>query len=177
MTLLQKLVYGLTIKPRMEKLQKLLPEAKIHPVGSRYVCSPPVMGTDIDFLVLVKSYDDAYAAVIDAGYIKTTDIDKYIDAGENFITWRCGVVNLIMSNDRVFVEGFHTAAHLCRKFNLRIKDERIQVHAAFRKNQYAPETLKMLKLSTEIQTLLESFNGAHGHAIHKAYRAKHGLEL
>lgn len=175
--LLSSLVYWLTIKPRIIRLQKLLPDAKIHPVGSRYVCHPPVMNTDIDLLVLELTENFCWVKLLNAGYKKTTDIDKYIGGG-NFTTWRRGKVNLIVSVDLEFVEGFQTGTHICKQFNIRDKDQRILIHASFRKNEYFPASLKEAKVSEQIQTLLANFNnGPHGNTLHKVYRAQQGLVL
>lgn len=166
-------VYKITIAPKMRALQRLLPDAKIHPCGSRYVCDPAVMNTDIDFLIYNKTGCSAVLAV--AGYKRSSDEMKYADE-KQFKTYRKGWVNLIVTQSLTFATGFHTATYICKRWNVLNKDKRILVHAAFRENEYYPDSCKAIGLDVEILELLAAFNGPHGHTLHMAYRAQHGLE-
>ena len=167
MSLLQKLVYHLTIKPRLNKLKKLLPEAIIQPTGSRYVCDPPVMGTDIDFLVY--SEVDVDSTLLVAGYAKT--ILQYPMDGDQFNAWRRNKENLIVTSSVKYAEGFHTATHICKTKNIRSKFARVLIHEALR----GTWDDAILWDDKQLRDLLASFNGPYGHAIHQAYRAQHGL--
>jgi hypothetical protein len=83
------------MKPRMVELQKLLPNAQIFPTGSRYVCNPPIMGTDIDFIVYNEH--DLEAFLTKEGYSRST-LKEYLYCEKfNFLTVRKGRVNLIVS--------------------------------------------------------------------------------
>lgn len=183
-----EVVYWLTIRPRLNRLKKLLPEASIHPTGSRYICDPPVLVTDIDFLVYISELDKIILILnregleqklTKAGY-KKTDNDNYrgiadVDGLSRFTTWRKGVINLIITSSVEFAESFQTATSICKRENIREKWHRTLIHEALRGN-YDHELVKA-NLMPEMVTLLDNFNGMHGHAIHKAYRVRHGLEL
>lgn len=175
MALLQKLVYHLTIKPRLNKLKRLLPEASIHPTGSRYVCSPPVMFTDIDFLIYTEV--SIAGVLILTGYKESEITDKYngLTLTGDFQAWRKGNINLIVTSSRKYAETFHTATHICKLHNVRVKFDRIIVHETLRGND--PKLIGSRWFPTEMNKLLGKFKGEHGASIHMAYRAKHGLVL
>lgn len=167
------LSYMCTIRPRLMKLRALLPEAKIHPAGSRYVCSPPVYGTDIDFLI----YSEAFIGnmLIENNYVMTSlkEYAHIIDKSK-FSCWRRGKVNLIVTWDRAFAEAFQTGTHISKSFNVKHKRQRVVIHGTLRGEDWKYEYPNM---EPAIVQLLETFQCQHGHALHKAYRAKHGLTL
>ena len=174
--LLPKMIYFLTIKPRLNKLKKLLPEASIYPSGSRYVCNPPVMTTDIDFLVWCEKELEVKLAKL--GYRKSMVNNGYgamVDAypNANFLSLRKGKVNLIVTTDRKFADGWVVATHICKKYNFRWKWNRVQVYEALRGNfepDWFPEGF-----DRDLIDLLASFNGYYGNTMLQAYRAQHGL--
>lgn len=171
MSLLSSIVYNLTIRPRLIKLKKLLPEAKILPAGSRYVCDPPIMNTDVDFLVF--SVDSVGIKLLSAGYAQTPFTDyRGLIMGDDFYAWRRGVVNLIVTSSVKYAEGFHTATHICKTRNVRDKWHRVLIHEAIRGNM---TTLDIEDMGADLKMLLANFNGPYGHAIHKAYRVQHEL--
>ena len=177
MNLLNELVYFLTIKPRLNRLKKLLPEASIYPCGSRYVCSPPVLLTDIDFLVYsereleVKLGKLGYRkSMVNNGY--GTMVNAYPD--RDFLSLRKGKVNLIVTNDKKFANGWVVATHICKANNFKWKYHRIQVYEALRGN-FDPNSFSMEFFDRELIDLLASFNGYYGNTMTQAYRAQHGL--
>lgn len=178
MIFLNKLAYWLTIKPRLLSLKKLLPEARIHPAGSRYVCNPPSMFTDVDFLVYTENgVDDVLIA---RGYVKT-EFKEYANMfssdGKNvFQPWRKGKINLVVTSSIQYAESFHTAAAICKTNNVLDKLDRVIIHEIIRGGITDPD-LSCILLNDELTKLLFKFFGPNRHAVHKAYRAKHGLEL
>jgi hypothetical protein len=171
MSLLSSIVYNLTIRPRLIKLKKLLPEAKIHPAGSRYVCDPPVMATDVDFLVF--SADSVDCKLLSAGYVETPFADyRGLVLSGDFSAYRRGVVNLIVTSSVKYAEGFHTATHICKSRNVRDKWYRVLIHEAVRGKM---TTIDIEDIGADLKMLLANFNGPYGHAIHKAYRAQYEL--
>lgn len=176
MSLLQKLAYHLTIKPRLNRLKKLLPEARIHPAGSRYVCSPPVMRTDIDFLVYTEKSTETFLTLVEAGY-KKSEVASYrgmTDSSE-FDAWRKGAVNLIVTSSLHYAETFQTATSICKTYNVREKWHRVIIHETLRGNDLIGDSIS--DLMPPLRQLILPFRGVHSNAIHKAYRAKHGLVL
>lgn len=171
--MLNSLAYWLTIAPRKRALQRLLPEARIHPAGSRYVCDPPVMNTDIDFLVYSETHINGKLVL--GGY-KMTSLEEYahvIDKSK-FKCWRRGKVNLIVTHDRPFAEAFQTGTYISRVFNVGAKRTRVVIHGTLRGEDWAFE---FANTNPQIVQLLEKFSGPNGNTMHKAYRAQHGLEL
>lgn len=180
MQLLSNLVYWLTIKPRIAKFKKLFPEAEIYPTGSRYVCNPPVMRTDVD--LLVYSRDNISVQLMEMGF-KLSELKNYIGSNVNndsdwiFFSWRKGAVNLIVSPSKKFVERHITATHLCKNRNIKDKTERVVVHESLRKNwPITGENCPSMYLADgELKMFLQQFDGPHANTIYMAYRAQHGL--
>lgn len=176
---LNDIAYWLTIRPRLNRLKKLLPGAVIFPAGSRYVCNPPVMHTDVDFLIYVPN-------------IKTTNTEwlltccKYKEslmsdyrmtfATKPITCFRRGVVNLIVTWNEDYYRGFRTATHICKRFNVRHKMERVTVHEALNGAFDKGHDFWELKSYPELQQLILNFCGPHGATYHKVYRLQHGLD-
>lgn len=169
------LSYMLTVRPRLMKLKAQLPECQIHPAGSRYVCSPPVYGTDIDFLIYAPL--DVGPKLEFLGFKKSmfTEYFKSPNQIDDFWAWRRRNVNLIVSSSLKYAETFHTATHICKSRNLKYKEHRVAVHEALRGNWEQHKYL--VAEGNPLHSYLEAFNGPHGFALQKAYRAKHGLTL
>jgi hypothetical protein len=178
MKLLSKLVFWLTIRPRMNRLIKLLPEASIYPFGSRYVCDPPVMNTDVDFLVY--SDDDITATLLAAGYSNNRHDQNYFGIStpeKTFSTWRRGVVNLVVMSNRQFLLENLIATYICKDRNIQQKYHRIIVYEAMRGNwdvwgQVLPEDL-----DPDLKMLLDNLCGPHGHTLRQMYIIQHGVEI
>lgn len=173
MKLWSDFVIWLTVKPRLKRLQRQFPEAEFHPFGSRYVCSPPALSTDIDFLVYSDA--DLSAKLVAHGYNKSTYWELYfsdVGGGNEFVSWRKGVVNLAVVPTRAFLEKNLTATHICKARNIRRKYHRVLVYEALRGTLLA---MADNSLDPELRSFLESLNGPHGHAIYMAYRIQNGL--
>ena len=85
MSLLSKLVWHLSIKPRLRNLQILFPGAKIFPTGSRWVCNPPVISTDIDFLVYFEKETEIPVGWKNDGSYPPGDLSSFRRGSENLI--------------------------------------------------------------------------------------------
>lgn len=185
MSLLQKLAYFLTIKPRQYLLRMHLPSSDIRPAGSRYVCSPPHFGTDVDFLVYTE--ESIAFRLGEMGYKETPWRDYFGQEDGNFRSWRRGRTNLIVTSNRWYAETFDTGTYLAKKHNLRKKGQRVCVHEVLR-GSYSAEDVTLDEQSygnitgiiephlQELVDLLHKFVGPHRVTIIKAFRAKHGLE-
>lgn len=183
MSLLNNIAYFLTIKPRMMYLKKLLPEAKIRPAGSRYVCNPPHYGTDVDFLVY--SGVPIHGKLTSMGYRETPWKDYFGQEDGKFRSWRRRSVNLVVTTDLKYAESFDTGAYLAKKYNLRRKAQRVFVHEVLRGGYKQPEIERERRKHAgrdfsrghgELLDLLAGFASPYGYALMKAYRAKHRLE-
>ncbi len=170
MNWLSNLAFKFTIEPKLNALRALLPGARVHPAGSRYVCSPPRMFTDIDFLIYASDVDDVLNA---AGYTKS-EFTRYFSFTtqdpDQFAAWRKGNINLIVTSDLHYAETFHTATHICKLHNIRRKDDRVIVHEALRRTYDVSE-------GWPLHHLIAPFVGPHANTMHKIYRAQHGLVL
>jgi len=172
-----RLVYAVTIAPRVARLQRLLPDASIHPCGSRAVCDPPVFGTDVDFLIysealivekLTKAKYEMVSLSVD--YFQSPEKDW-----EKRTVWRKGVINLIVTQSEKFRDRWNISTHICRKYNLRQKSHRILVYETLRGN-FNPEYWQPEYLPPpEVLNLLKNINGPYGEAIYAAYRTQNNL--
>ena len=105
------------------------------PVGSRITCDPPVMNTDIDYLLLVR--DDKWGAFREhLDYIWSldgSDIHPSQDitaAEDRFQSYSYGSVNLIITLSRAFYDRFLAATSVAKRFNLLGKADRIALFQA-----------------------------------------------
>jgi hypothetical protein len=98
-------------------------------VGSRVTCSPPVMSTDEDFVVLTKERIDA--PLVAFGFCPAPGAEFYTgnDNG-GFRSFRRGDVNLIVTQEVEFYDKFQLATHLATRFNLLRKEDRIALFQA-----------------------------------------------
>lgn len=176
MSLWNRLAYGLTIAPRLRRLKLQFPDAIIFPTGSRYVCDPAPITTDVDFLVYVPGRMSLVNSDLEFYGYQKSDWKEYhgSDKGE-FTSWRRGPVNLIVTSSRKYALTFHTATHICKEYNVKSKYDRVLVHEWVSGNRPEWEGALLFEPLPVLGELLDSMTGPHGHAIHMAYRAKHGL--
>lgn len=97
------------------------------PTGSRYMCVPPSMDTDEDFLVEPHDGIAFQQFLVEDGWSRG---GSDIFGDENFKSWRKKDVNLIMTTSTDFYERFEFATKLCKKLNLLNKLNRITVFGA-----------------------------------------------
>lgn len=92
--------------------------------GSREICSPPVMDTDEDWVVLVPdSYSSHWLTL--AGFVMTTDETGY--DGSWMCCYRKGEFNLVLTSDPVFFDRFEAATALAKKRNITSKEARLHL--------------------------------------------------
>lgn len=106
----------------------------IEPCGSRVTCNPPPVGTDQDFLVVVPPREDVVSRVVGhlstAGYHWEGSEHYQIVAGNDFMSWRKGDVNLIVTASPTFTKRHRAATHVCKRLNLLSKDDRVALFQA-----------------------------------------------
>lgn len=102
--------------------------------GSRVTNDPPPTDTDVDFLVLVTSGKSGVASVVNtlAGFgFKWESNEHYQEAArDNFMSWRMGRINLIVTGNRDFARRHSAATAVCRRLNLHDKADRIALFQA-----------------------------------------------
>lgn len=90
--------------------------------GSREVCNPPVLNTDIDFVVLHKG---SPMDIEDAGWLDTTGTDESYGFEAPFRTYRSGDVNLIVVDSSAEFMKWKVATAAAKHMNLSHKQDRI----------------------------------------------------
>ena len=92
--------------------------------GSREVCNPPVMDTDVDFVVLYKG---SPMDIEDAGWMDTTGSDEAYGHSLTFRTYRSGEVNLIVVGEDIEFTKWLIATVAAKALNMRDKHQRIEL--------------------------------------------------
>ena len=166
------LIYYLTIKPRLTRLKYLLPEAQIFPTGSRYVCNPPVLITDIDFLVY--SEDDLRDRFEELKFTETTWAHYSAEPDDSdFTLWRKGPINLITTNNKEFADEFNLATHIVKAHNVRNKAARVAVYDILNEVDMYDDYPN--SLSKELIQFCNKLTGPYKDSLRAAYMAKHNI--
>ena len=113
-----------------------------HPTGSRFICDPPVMDTDDDWIILVEDLEYAKykASRLDwiysgAGYYREGNEEPELGP---FVSMRHteGNSNYIFTEDAEFYDRYVAATLLAKKYNLLNKADRIQLFHAVLYGEY-----------------------------------------
>lgn len=101
---------------------------RVNIVGSTYILGA---GKDIDVLVLCENKHDTLnvSGVVNSGWALETD-EKY--EGSEFFSIRKGDVNLLLTDDEEFFDGFAMAAEVCKYLKLADRAQRVAVHRIIR---------------------------------------------
>lgn len=175
MLFLQKLAYVTTIAPRLRKLRRYLPKAEVVPAGSRYVCNPPKMFTDIDFLIWAEddAREEVHLVLQGLGYRETIHVLRYANLMNKFRCYRKGKVNLIVAEKYEYFLSFDVGTLICKRFNVRDKHMRVIIHEILRSGDltvfYAAE---LVLIHEPFKRLLEPLCGPHRIALMKAFRIR-----
>lgn len=104
---------------------------EFHEAGSRYVCDPPVMDTDIDVCILVKDLQAVNSALDADGWEICTDYHNTRMVTEiEFTTARKGDWNLIVYENVIGYERFNAGTRIAKELNLLKKEDRVRAHIA-----------------------------------------------
>ncbi|WP_287178065.1 hypothetical protein [Mesorhizobium sp.] len=102
--------------------------------GSRVTCNPPPLDTDQDYLVEMPSDEQSISRVVglltDARFRWEGDTEHYQSAANEFMSWRRGDINLIVTASAEFARRHRAATHVCTRLNLMVKDDRIALFQA-----------------------------------------------
>ena len=96
----------------------------VHETGSSYICDPPVLDTDWDYLLLVESMDHAHEDILNKGFIYTS-IEYEEMPGEHFRTYRNDEYNLIVTTSTQWYVRFCAATEYCKTKNVLNKETRV----------------------------------------------------
>lgn len=104
---------------------------EFEPVGSRVTCNPPHMDTDIDYLILIETYDkccELIQSLINIGYelggSRPFD-ENFANDDDGFSSLTYGNINLIVTNTKVFYDRFMDATKQAKELNIMNKADRI----------------------------------------------------
>lgn len=102
-----------------------------HPTGSKYICNPPVMDTDEDYIVLVDDMEAVTAILTkECGY--TLDFnsanypDKYFLSFKKTDDWD-KIYNIILTDKKEYFIPFVEATELTKRLNITKKDSRVAI--------------------------------------------------
>lgn len=103
--------------------------------GSKVTCNPPPQDTDTDYLVVIRPEEDYISETVSAltndGYEWEGSQKHYQDeAGNNFMSWRRGKINLIVTASADFAAKHRIATAICKRLNLMQKADRVMVFQA-----------------------------------------------
>jgi len=104
-------------------------------VGSRVTCDPPPTDTDLDVLVFISGlYNDTTQSLFEHGW--TCSIGDLYSPGktgepmQDFVAWRRGEVNLLVTRCKKYHEKFLLATNVSKSLNLMDKRHRITLFEA-----------------------------------------------
>ena len=102
--------------------------------GSRYICNPPPMDTDEDYIVLMCNppVGDTLSALVESGFQMNTDPELY-NGCPDFYAFRNGQFNVICVDEPAMYQRWVDATEQAKVLNLLAKHDRI---ALFQKVLY-----------------------------------------
>ena len=110
-------------------------------VGSTITCDPPVTGTDIDVLVLVKERDASTLGKL--GFDLENGGAHYEPSEGDFNSWRRGDLNLIVTDSLGFYNAFFLATKVAKTLNLLRKEDRVTLfQAVLYRRHHAPQAAR-----------------------------------
>lgn len=100
---------------------------KSHPMGSRYVCVPPVLDTDRDTVILVNDISQAEQVLFEEGWTPCCN-GEYVDG--YFKAYRKGEDNYVITAHEGFFLKYVVGANVAKALNVKDKETRIKIHTA-----------------------------------------------
>lgn len=113
------------------------------PCGSRVTCSPPPTDTDQDYLVVVPDEDEKVGTAVEILHENSFNwegSEHYQMAADNFMSWRKGDVNLIVTRNNEFARKHKAATALAKRLNLMDKADRVALFQAVLYGNTEPPT-------------------------------------
>lgn len=108
-------------------------ECKVEPCGSRVTCDPAPTDTDQDYLVQMPNRNGTISKAVSllsgAGF-RWEGGEHYQMAAGDFMSWRLGNINLIVTANANFAQRHRAATYVCKRLNLLNKQDRISLFQA-----------------------------------------------
>ncbi len=98
----------------------------IYQTGSSVICNPPVMDTDIDFIICTGKVIKLHEFLLRNGFLQScADEEEYDIESEGFECYRKDNINLIVTTNYEWYLKWVVATKLAKKLNLLKKEDRI----------------------------------------------------
>lgn len=98
----------------------------IYQTGSSVICNPPVLDTDVDFVISTTEETKLHKFLISKGFEQSCeDEEEYDMTSEGFTCYRKSNVNLIVTTNYNWYLKWVEATKLAKKLNLLQKEQRI----------------------------------------------------
>jgi|TARA_Y100000310_G_scaffold161131_1_gene161055 hypothetical protein len=97
-------------------------------VGSRFICNPMPLDTDLDILVLTTTSQEMVRAFMDENGYNWLGDESYTTLRGKFDVFEKGDVQYIVTWSEEFYECFRIAAAVAKKLNMTKKHERVALH-------------------------------------------------
>lgn len=109
-------------------------QCKVEPCGSRVTCDPAPIDTDQDYLVEVPNEHDRISRTVcilsEADFGWEGGEHYQMAAAGDFMSWRHGEINLIVTANAGFAQRHRAATSVCKRLNLLSKPDRIALFQA-----------------------------------------------
>ena len=105
------------------------------PSGSAVICSPPVLNTDEDWVVLFRDYIQQREAIdymMKEGWVRDGKECKSAEIDRSFASFRKGNLNLITMVSEHFYEKYKLSTKIATVLNLTDKSQRVSVFELIR---------------------------------------------
>lgn len=105
---------------------------QIDPTGSRVICDPAPVDTDLDIICLVEASYKLQGKLEKLGFDHTSldDVEEYTEMDSDIDCYRFGEINLILIDNKEFYTNFLLATTLCKSMNVLDKEKRIEIFQA-----------------------------------------------
>lgn len=98
----------------------------IYQTGSSVICDPPVLDSDIDYVICTARFVEFDKFIVDAGFRNTSgDAEEYVLQEDGFTCYRRNNINLIVTESYDLYLKRVSATGLAKKLNLLKKKDRI----------------------------------------------------
>lgn len=108
-------------------------QKKYFPTGSRIICDPPVLDTDIDYVILVENKNKFEKEIFQIGFRDSSHntLCNYLNIKSEFNSYKRDQINLIITESESFYNKFFTFTNEARLRNLTKKSDRVALCKSF----------------------------------------------
>lgn len=104
----------------------------IYQTGSSVICDPPVLDTDIDYIVYTNEETKLARFLLCEGFTQSCPEEEDYDMeSEGFSCYRRGNLNLIVTTSSSWYNKWVLATRVAKALNLRNKSDRVMLFKSF----------------------------------------------